>query len=358
MNRPMPRVVHQLVAGFRLGDAISQQALVLQALFREWGCASEIFTEQRRLPAQDRGRVRDLAALRVAPDDVVLLHLSIGSRANMLFSQLPCRRVMLSHNMTPPHFFEGLSEDTAAQLARGIAEAEALAGAVHRALAVSAFNAGELRALGYAEVGVIPLWLDLDAHGGRPDAGRMRTWSDGRLNVAFVGRVAPNKRFEDLLAAFYYLKRFVAPDARLLLAGASNGMERYRDELIAWTRTLELEGVEWLGSVSHAELLAVYGSADVFLCLSEHEGFCAPLIEAMRHDVPVVAYAAGAVPETLDGAGVLVREKRFDLLAELIGRLRDDAPLRQAVVARQRERLARYRAFDFRGAWRAEIEAV
>ncbi len=347
--------VHQLVAGFRAGDAISSQALVLQALFRDLGYASEIFTDRRRVPDQDRSRVADLDALRPAPGDTALLHLSIGSPVNLRFARLPCRRLLLYHNITPPAWFEGLSESTARELALGLEQAAELAGTVHRAFAVSAYNARELEALGHRDVGVIPLWLDLSAHEARPDARRLRRWSDGRLNLAFVGRVAPNKRFEDLLAAFYHVKRFVAPDARLLLVGASNGLERYRDELIAWARMLEIEDIAWLGSVSFQELLAVYRAADVFLCLSEHEGFCAPLIEAMKNDVPVVAYAAAAVPETLDGAGILLREKRFDALAEIVARLRTDAALRAAVLARQRERIARYEAYDFRSAWRDAV---
>ena len=111
-------------------------------------------------------------------------------------------------------------------------------------------------------------------------------------------------------------------------------------------RELQLKNVEWPGSVRQEELIAYYAVARAFLCLSDHEGFCIPLLEAMAHDVPVVAYAAGAVPETLDGAGVLVREKRFDLIAETLGRVAEDEPLRAAILQGQRQRLGRYENLD------------
>ena len=80
----------------------------------------------------------------------------------------------------------------------------------------------------------------------------------------------------------------------------------------------------------------------VYISLSEHEGFCAPLLEAMATDVPILAYAAAAVPETLDGAGVQFAPKDMEMAAELLGALAFDDDLRRGVIAGQRRRLAHF----------------
>jgi len=336
--------IHQLVAGFANGDAISNEARVLRRIFRGWGCASDIFCETRRILPELRADARDLGALAPAlrPDDAVLLHLSIGSPANELFRALRCRKALLYHNITPPEYFRGVQEHIAHQLALGRAQARALAGAAEVNLADSAFNAAELAAFGYRDVAVLPLVLDFAALRAAPSRALLHRLDDGLVNVLFVGRGAPNKGLDDLLAAFYYFQHYVAPASRLVHVGSYTGLETYAGLLRTRCSRLGLANVELLGAQPQPALNACYRRAHVFLSMSEHEGFCIPLLEAMFHDVPVAAYAAGAVPETLAGAGALFREKRFDLVAELLGRLARDPALRAAVLAGQRARLARF----------------
>lgn len=342
------RAIHQFVAGFNSGDAISNEACVLRGIFRDWGFASDIFCELRRITSKLRKEVRDVATAApfIRPDDVVLLHLSIGSPVNDAFRRLPCRKALLYHNITPPEFFRGVQEQIAAHLRQGREQVVALAGVAGVNLAVSEFNAAELRALGYTNVGVLPLILDFDQL--RHDANRATRaeYADGLINILFVGRGAPNKRIDDLVEAFSYFQKFVEPNSRLIHVGSYAGLEQYHALVFTRIRELHLKNVELTGTISQAQLNACYQSADVFLCLSEHEGFCIPLIEAMVHDVPILAYAAGAVPETLAGAGVLFKEKRYDLIAEMLGRLVRDEHLRQSVLAAQRARLARYEHRD------------
>ncbi|TAN35605.1 MAG: glycosyltransferase [Verrucomicrobia bacterium] len=336
--------IHQLVAGFSQGDAISNEARKLRRLFQSWGFASEIFCERQRILPELRREARDVttAAQVVQPGDIALLHLSIGSPINEIFRQLNCRKALRYHNITPPEFFEDFFEPVARQLRTGREQLRTLAGAAEVNLAVSEFNAAELRAAGYGAVGVLPLMLDFAQLRGAASAATLAKYDDGRVNILFVGRGVPNKRIEDLLATFYYFQRYVEPNSRLIHVGSYAGLERYEALVFTRTRELQLAHVELTGSLPQAELNGCYRSAHAFLCMSEHEGFCIPLIEALVNDVPVLAYAAGAVPETLAGAGVLVKEKRFDLIAEMLGRLVHDERLRIAVRARQRERLASY----------------
>ncbi|MFH0954081.1 MAG: glycosyltransferase [Verrucomicrobiota bacterium] len=349
------RAIHQLVAGFSNGDAISNEARVLRGIFRKWGFESEIFSEPRRILPELRGEAKDAAAYRAAakPDDVVLLHLSIGSVVNDLFAQLPCRKVIKYHNITPAEFFRGLQEEIASQLLRGRDQAKRLASQAQVVMAVSKFNAGELEQWGYKDVRVLPLLLDLSRLRDRPHRGTLKRYGDGLTNILFVGRCVPNKRFEDLLAAFHYFQKYVEPASRFLHVGSFAGTERYYALLLTRARDLQLQHVEFAGSLRQDELNACYRSASLFLSMSEHEGFCIPLIESMVHDVPILAYAAAAVPETLDGAGVLFHEKRYDLVAEMMGRLVRDQALRNAVIRGQRERLARFEKRDLEGELRA-----
>jgi glycosyltransferase involved in cell wall biosynthesis len=349
--------IHQLCAGFSRGDAISHEALTLRSLFRSWGCESEIYSELRwTLPAL-RHEVRDAAELppSVRPADVLLLHLSIGSPVNDLFRGLACRKAILYHNITPARYFDWVRPETARQLRKGLEQLRALAGAAEVNLADSAFNARELEEAGYGRVRVFPLLLDRARMAGPADPAEVRGFRDGKTNVLFVGRCAPNKRIEDVLAVFAHFQRAEEPDSRLILVGSWAGTEKYYCLLQPLVRNLGLRDVVFRGSVPQPVLQAAYEAADLFLCMSEHEGFCIPLLEAMDRGVPVVALAAAAVPETMDGAGVLAGQKDFPEMAALLGRLHRDRPLRARVVAGQRERVARYFARDLAGELRESL---
>jgi len=340
------KAIHQFVAGFNTGDAISNETLALRALFRRRGYAAEIFCEPNHTAPAMRRDARDAtrAAEIIGPDDSVLLHLSIGSAVNDIFAGLSCRKALRYHNITPVHYFRGLQEEMVRDLAWGRDQAHALAKTAAVNMAVSRFNAAELTAMGYRDVRVVPLVLNFDAIGARPDRRVLRTLEDGRTNILCVGRCAPNKRIEDVLCAFLYFQKFVEPNARLVHVGSFAGLERYQVMLSVYARRLDLDHVIFAGAVPQDELAAYYEASHLFLCMSEHEGFCIPLIESMAHNLPVLAYAAAAVPETLDGAGVLVREKHWDYIAEMMGRLTRRGPLREAVVRSQQQRLARYQA--------------
>jgi glycosyltransferase involved in cell wall biosynthesis len=197
--------------------------------------------------------------------------------------------------------------------------------------------------VGYKDVKVLPLIIPMERRRIPPDRSIVKKFRDGLTNILFVGRCAPNKRIEDLLTCFYYFQKYVEPDSRLIYVGSFAGTERYYYLLIAQARAMELQQrVNFMGCVPDAELNSYYSCADVFLSMSEHEGFCAPLLEAMSYNIPVMAYAAGAVPETMDGSGILFEEKQFELIAEMIGEVVHNLPLRRSILNRQTERLLKY----------------
>lgn len=342
------KAIHQFVAGFSRGDAISNEAMLMRGIFRSWGFESELFSEKSRILSELQKEIRNLsdAPALTAPDDIAILHLSIGSVVNTAFAALSCKKALIYHNITPPELLKGLQPQSERNAEKGLQQLRQLAGAASVNLAVSRFNADELERHGYQKVRVLPLLLDLDSTGQAIDRKLLKKYRDGLTNVLFVGRCAPNKRIEDVLAAFYYYQHYVNPQSRLIHAGSFHGAESYHAFLLTLAHEHGLKNTEMPGALPQPALNACYEAADLFLCMSEHEGFCIPLLEAMARGVPVMAYDAGAVAETLDGAGILFREKRYDLIAEMMGRLTADQPFRHAVLKGQQQRIERYRRRD------------
>jgi glycosyltransferase involved in cell wall biosynthesis len=342
------QTLHQFMAGYANNDALSNLARSLRTLFRSWGLASDIFCESRRILPELRADARDIAeAASLAPRDGALLHFSIGSPVNDAFAALPCRKALFYHNITPGHFFRRVNPQTARLLDVGREQLRRMNGTAELNMASSLFNARELEAEGYRDVRFLPPLIGLEAVRQPADRAEMRRWDDGCVNILFVGRCAPNKRIEDALRVFACFQKTVEPFSRFLHVGSFAGVERYYHLLLSQAREMGLARVRFAGSLPQARLNAAYRSAGAFLCMSAHEGFCVPLLEAMALDVPVLALDAGAVPETLGGAGVLVREKRYPEIAEMLGRLTREGPLRTAVIETQRRRVAEFERRDF-----------
>ncbi len=342
-----PRRVHQLLAALSYGDAISNEALAIQGHLRAAGYASDIFAEKvhPRMAhlARPLWEYREESSL----ETVCLFHFSIGSAAGRLAYHLPDPLVAIYHNITPADFFLGFHPHLAGLCHHGRRELEAFAPRTALGLGDSEYNRRELEAAGFENTGVLPIVLDL-ARYDRPSSPVVtRLYDDDRTNVLFVGRIIPNKKIEDLVRTFAAYQRWVEPRSRLLLVGDTRGFERYFDRLQELVSELRVDEVVFTGQVDDDELYACYRQADVFLCLSEHEGFCVPVQEAMHFGVPVVAYDAGAVRETLHGGGLLLSEEDPLEVAELLGRVTRDETLRRAVLATQERAMDGIRSTDF-----------
>jgi glycosyltransferase involved in cell wall biosynthesis len=274
--------------------------------------------------------------------NVLLYHMATGSR--VLVSRLigwPEPKAIYFHNITPSRFFDPWAPDDMLLVAWGREELTLLAPHVGVAMANSEFSAGELRALGIEDVRVVPPYLPpaLDSDPEPAHADWLRRTKRG-LDVLCVSRLVPHKGHLDLLRAFAVLQGAIDPGARLLLVGAW-GPERYMRALFRLRHQLDVKGVIFTGSVPAATLAAHYRHADVFVSLSQHEGFGLPLIEAMRQGLPVVAHDAAAVAETMGGAGVLLGTRDPLVVAEVVAKVGQDGPLRDELVRNQFERVAR-----------------
>ena len=334
-------VIHQWVPAAHRGDAVGDSARRVRGLLRQRGHRSDIFALSVDADLQDD--VRPFADPEARRADVTVLHFAVPSPMTAALAELPGRRVLQYHNVTPAHFFAPYDAGIFRIASLGRAELRTLAGRVDLALGDSEYNRRELDALGFANTGVMPIVVNTRRITEAPRRPALdRTLDDGLTNILFVGRVAPNKKLEDLLKLAEHYKRYVDTEYRFIFVGRTDAVPRYYAmlrALIAEYR-MPVSRFRFTGPVPDVELAAYYRAASAYVSLSEHEGFCVPLLEAMAADVPVLAFGAAAVPETLGGAGVCFTPKDLEHAAELLGLLVYDDALRSSVIAGQRRRLA------------------
>jgi glycosyltransferase involved in cell wall biosynthesis len=333
---PRRRAIHQLSAGLDYGDAISNQALFIAEILRDLGHPSEIFVEHIGPAMADLGRPFTPGA--IAPGEAILYHHGIGSPLAAQAVRHAGPKALIYHNITPAHFFQRWDPPFARLLEEGRDALPKLAPAFPVCAGDSAYNAEELRKAGFKDPVVIPIFVDPMRWAQAADPAWMRMLQDGRTNLLFVGRVAPNKCQHQLVQAFHeYLRH--DPGARLILVGVWPDGHPYARFVRDEADRLGVSAQVLLASrLSDAQLLACYRTAHLFWSMSEHEGFCVPVVEAMWFDVPVLAYKSSAVPETLGAAGIMFTEKRLPELAALAHMLVEDRALRRTVIAAQRKR--------------------
>lgn len=350
--------VHQVLATLGYGDAIGHEVLGIQRVLQAAGHASEIFVETAdpRLEPLTLD-YRDLLEAS-HPDNILIHHFSIGSRASRISFALPDRMILVYHNITPPAFFTDVHPALVKACYRGRRELTAYVDRVDLAAGDSEFNRRELEALGFRETDVLPVVPGFDHLDVTPDRTTAARFDDEWTNILFVGRVIPNKAIHDLVRFFHVYRTTWNPRSRLIIAGAYSGFERYLTLVHHLIASLGARDIHFLGQVPDEELTALYDVADLFLCASEHEGFCVPLVEAFYKRVPVVAYAATAVPATMDGGGVLYRDKDPAHVAALIDAVVSDLDLQDRILASQDAALDRLVRKDFAGTVARMVDRV
>ena len=341
--------IHQVLATLGYGDAIGHEVLGIQRVLRAAGYESEIFVETADYRLEPLTRdYRELVDFS-HPDNLLLHHFSLGSKASRTAYALPDRMALIYHNITPPEYFVGVHRTLARQTFRGRRELQAYADRCDLALGDSEFNRQDLEALGFPRTAVLPVVPDFSHLDREPNWLVARDFDDEWTNIVFVGRVIANKKIEDLICWFHAYHTIFNPRSRLLLVGAQSGFERYLASLHQLVGRLGASHVHFVGHVSDEELVAFYETADLFLCASEHEGFCVPIVEAFYKQVPVLAYAATAVPSTMDGAGVLFEDRDPIHVATLMDEVISNADLQDQIVDGQLAAVDRLRSKDFAG---------
>lgn len=343
--------VVQIVPRLNWRDAIGDDALAIDDALRGAGYQSEIMCVSAHESLVSRVKQFDVALFE--PQDLAILHHAsynplIGQVAN-----LPCRRGILYHNITPAKFFVGYDSVVCANLLVGRYQIKKYAPKMDFAWGVSQYNCAELVRYGVDEsrVQTLPILVQSENVAIEPDEALARQLaSHAGTKLLFVGRVSPNKKHEDIIKVYWHVLRH-DPLAKLYLVGNWKGMEKYYAKLKGFCADLQLadDQVVFTGSVSEEEKAAYLANSDVLVCMSEHEGFCVPLMEAMRSDLPIVAYAAAAVPETLGNNGLLFARKHYVSMAQAVLRVVEEGAFRTEVLKRQRAQLEAFQNSDPKG---------
>ena len=344
--------IHQFVHTLSYGDAISGEAVAIRRLLGGSNiycvhCHEKLKHEAREWTFFEQDLQDSLAA---GEEVAVILHYSIDSPLNRIFSESTgFKRALIYHNLTPEHWFFGYNPRVVADLRRGREELPELLRLVDVPLADSDFNRRELGAFGCETAEVLPLFIDPVKWAVAANPGIVRILkSQGGKNILHVGRFAPNKRLEDIIKAFYFYHHKIEEKSKLWLVGSDIDTEIYSFELRMLINELRLkDAVEIVGQVADTELRSFYEASDLYLCMSEHEGFCVPIVEAMHFGCPVIAFDSSAVGETMGDGGLLLADKSPAAVAELINIVMTDDQLRGELIRRGKARSESYREENF-----------
>lgn len=316
-------------------DAIGNYAITLQQLLKENGFESEIYAENIEKNIKNIKNYKQLCETK----GMLIHHFSIGSKVNDFVNSLPNKKILIYHNITPPKYLIRYNDYIAYLCGMGLDQIKRFKNNVVLAIADSEYNKMELQELGFDRTVVSYPPLNFTKFNNF-NRGLYEKFNDGKTNILFVGRIVPNKKFEDLIKIFYYYNNYIDPESRLILVGSYSGMEPYYDHLIKLIKNLRIDGkVVLTGKVSNNELSAYYRVATNFICMSEHEGFCIPIVESMSFKIPIIAYNSTAVPFTLGNAGILVNRKNYEEIAELINIINSNKSLRNRIIKNQNKRL-------------------
>lgn len=332
------RIIQVLVT-MSFGDAVGNDAMALKRLLKDHGFETEIYAENidNRLPS---GSIKNISGFQPDPEDIILYHLSTGTKLNEWVRQVKCRKIMRYHNITPYTFFEGYSTASMELCQTGQEQMRMLRDTFDLVLADSEFNKRDLERAGYhCPIMVLPILIPFADYEKKPNNSILKKYEDDFVNLVFVGRIAPNKRQEDIIHTFYLYHKYYNSKSRLFLVGSYTGMERYYQRLLDYAKRLGTENITFTGHIKFDEILAYYTLADVFVCMSEHEGFCVPLVEAMYFGTPILAYDSSAIKDTLGGTGLLMRDKSPLECAALADYVIQHEKERAAIIENQRKRL-------------------
>lgn len=334
----------QIVESLAIGDAVANDAVAIDGLLKTMKVCGGIYVTNERNIAKRylhkiAAPISELPIMDIDEDDIILFHHAIANDFCYELPKICCHKILIYHNITPPEFFAGVHDGFEQATRKGLEQLRYLNNDFDCCIADSEFNKMDLIKFGYTcPIYVCPVLIPFEDYEQKPTPEIIQKYSDGRKNILFVGRLSPNKKQEDIIKAFAIYKKYYDQDARLFLVG-SDGVESYGKALREYVKQLNVDNVIITGSVPFKDILAYYTIADVFICMSEHEGFCVPLIEAMYFNVPILAYDSCAIPYTLGESGVLLKNKDYLLAAGWLNHLANDCELRETIVQAQKKRL-------------------
>ena len=351
----MTHAIDQYLESALVGDATTDHALIIQRWLIELGFESNIYAEGFQPDLE--GAVRPASSYWSEKQDGLLIyHHSTGSVAADRLIKEGRELILIYHNITPPEFFTSMDQTIFRRMRLGREQLTGLRQQTKLALGASDYSEKELQEFGYSQTDVLPIVLKEELYQNPAIEELKLRYRDQGPILLFIGRLAPNKKPEDLIKLLYFYRR-IEPDAILLLVG-NIILPKYVRWMKEFSRGFELEeAVIFTGRVSHAQMISYYQLADFYVSMSEHEGFGKPLIESMYFDLPVIAYKAAAVPYTMAQSGVLFQRKHYEALAEVVNMLNKDQDFRQKIISNQNIRLADFLETNVRAYFEQLLES-
>lgn len=335
-------IIEQFLPAFHYGDAIGNSTLSLHKYLLEKGIDSRIIS--LTIDENMRDKASFFKDYRENPESIKILHFAVPSELTDFFIKTKGKKVMVYHNITPAHFFVGFSDEFVKFTNEGRNHLKRLKDSFDMSIADSEYNAQELREISYRNVFVFPIMINFEEYSKPFNKPYYNLLNDERKNIIFVGRISPNKKIEDLIKVLFFYKKFISPSIRLIVAGNTATLPKYfysvRD--LASRFFLTSDDIVFTGHIPFDELLSVYKLGDIFLSMSEHEGFCLPLIESCCFQVPIIAYDAGAVSETMNEAGIIVKNKNYEYIAGLVNEVIFNKKLNSKLKNYEKKRVEKY----------------
>lgn len=330
--------INQIVPSLNYGDAVSSDIIAIRDVLRKYGYDSNIYA--KFIHPRVLKHAKQLSLYKGDSSNILIYHFAVAGREVTEFvKKLPDNKILIYHNITPAEYFYDYDDILYSLCIRGREELRDFSKYFKLGIGDSAFNCKDLEKEGFGSTVVLPILIDFNKYKGFNEELDKKLKDDDNKKILFVGRIAPNKKQEDVIKTFYFYNKYINNSSSLFLIGRKEVIP-YVEQLQNLVKKLDLSrSVIFTGGVSDKELYTYYRNADVFLCMSEHEGFCVPLVESMYFDLPIVAYSSSAVPETLGNSGVLVNNKNYVEIAELLNILFDDETFREKIIKSQRERL-------------------
>lgn len=333
--------IFQITPGLKRGDGVGNDVLAIHNYLKyEKNVEAKIFY----FSCSGKFNEKDASIISAMPEtresDILIIHIAIFWNFLDKVKDIPGRKIFVYHNITPYEFFEPFDQNNTLACKKGVEQVKAIKDIPVYCLADSEFNKADLLSYGYkCPIDVLPIIIPFEDYNKEPDVETINRLNDGLTNILFVGRISPNKKQEDIINAFSYYQKNINSSSRLILLGGFEETDLYYKCLKEYTDELKVQNVEFTRHVPFEQVIATLKKADVFVCMSEHEGFCIPLLEAMHFEIPIVAYDSTAIKYTMGDGGILLDQKDPKIVAEAIDKIVNDKALREDIIEKQRERL-------------------
>lgn len=344
-------IVYQHIDEYHAYDGMGNDCRGFRDFFNGLGIENHIITRNNR--SKDLSILNPNQGIDESDENIHILHYGGSGYPVEYFESRKGRKFLRFHNVTPAHFFLGGNPGVYLSMEKfflkTILELNSLAKSIELCISDSDYNSRTILEWCNLPCRTVPILRNYkDPSIKKPRDSNTHRSNNEEIHITYVSRFVPNKKIEDIIKLLHTLKRIHSPSYLHLVGNPVSGIDDYFLFLQGLIRELDLDdNVRFHRGVTEEEKYNILSSSDLFLCMSEHEGFGIPLVEAMESGIPVLAYDSSAIEETLKGGGILFREKNYAKIAELILIIKNDSGLRDRILFNQSKAMEYYNHFSW-----------